>query len=45
MRILIYTTHRTGSTSLANFLVYHYPDSDYIRNIDINEIKNIDNRI
>ena len=45
MKILIYTTHRTGSTSLANFLVYHYPDSDYIRNIDINEIKNIDNRI
>ena len=24
MRILIYTTHRTGSTSLANFLMFNY---------------------
>lgn len=45
MKILIYTTHRTGSTSLANFLVYHYSDYEYIRNIDINEIKEIDNKV
>jgi hypothetical protein len=30
MRILIYTTHRTGSTALAEFLMSHY-DCDYHR--------------
>ena len=30
MRILIYTTHRTGSTSLAEFLMIHY-QCDYQR--------------
>jgi hypothetical protein len=30
MKILIYTTHRTGSTSLANYLMIHY-DCDYYR--------------
>lgn len=30
MRILIYTTHRTGSTSLANFLMFNF-EYDYQR--------------
>lgn len=30
MKILIYTTHRTGSTSLANYLMIHY-DCNYFR--------------
>ena len=30
MKILIYTTHRTGSTSLANYLMIHY-DCNYYR--------------
>lgn len=30
MRILIYTTHRTGSTSLANFLMFNF-NYDYQR--------------
>jgi hypothetical protein len=30
MKILIYTTHRTGSTSLANFLMFNY-SYDYQR--------------
>ena len=30
MRILIYTTHRTGSTSLANFLMFNF-NCDYQR--------------
>jgi hypothetical protein len=45
MKILIYTTHRTGSTSLANFLMFNY-GYDYKRhsyfkrkfNTDISDI-------
>jgi hypothetical protein len=41
MKILIYTTHRTGSTSLANFLMFNY-SYDYQRH---NFFKNIRNNI
>lgn len=38
MRILIYTTHRTGSTSLANFLMFNY-SYDYQRHEYFKKIK------
>lgn len=39
MKILIYTTHRTGSTSLANFLMFNY-SYDYQRYEYFKKIKN-----
>jgi hypothetical protein len=39
MRILIYTTHRTGSTSLANFLMFNY-SCDYQRHNYFNSVRN-----
>jgi hypothetical protein len=39
MKILIYTTHRTGSTSLANFLMFNY-SYDYQRYNYFNNVRN-----
>jgi hypothetical protein len=45
MKILIYTTHRTGSTSLANFLMFNY-SYDYQRhNYFNNNCNNLPNDI
>jgi len=45
MKILIYTTHRTGSTSLANFLMfnlnYEYQRYEYFKNNFNEKSKNI----
>lgn len=41
MKILIYTTHRTGSTSLANFLMFNF-ECDYHR---FNYFKNNMNKL
>lgn len=38
MKILIYTTHRTGSTSLANFLMFNY-SYDYQRHSYFTKMK------
>ena len=39
MKILIYTTHRTGSTSLANFLMFNY-SYDYQRHDYFKSVRN-----
>ena len=39
MKILIYTTHRTGSTSLANFLMFNY-SYDYQRHNYFKSVRN-----
>jgi len=38
MKILIYTSHRTGSTTLANFLSLHY-NCEYIRRFNFNNFE------